>query len=114
MTPEEAQAIHIQEGPLMGRKCLSCSNKASVRFRIFVPPDEFFRRSPNAAAKMAADNGGGLPTVRMRDGQRMTLVSDNGFCSHCLKDAEIAAARGPSWAVVEIDRGPNPQRSVQI
>jgi hypothetical protein len=34
----------------------------------------------------------------------MVLISDVGACDNCKTAAEVEAAKGPSWAIVEIDR----------
>lgn len=93
--------------------CL-CGRPAVVRIKVLVQLDELIKRQPEMVAQICASNSDGswtVPTIPTKYGQ-MVKVSDIGACEVCRADAEKAAARGPSWAVVEIDRGPNPNEAV--
>jgi len=76
-----------------------------------MPYDEASRRAPNMIAAIMATNpdGAKVPTVTFRDGstpREFIKASDSAFCDSCKVEAERVAATAPSWAVVEIDRGP--------
>lgn len=105
-TPNE---VHRRLG--IGKKCVVCSRPGAIRIRVFMPYDEASRRAPNMIAAIMATNpdGAKVPTVTFRDGstpREFIKASDSAFCDSCKVEAERVAATAPSWAVVEIDRGP--------
>lgn len=101
-TPDE---VHRQLA--FGKKrCVGCgSDKPAVRFRTLCPADELMKRNPDVAATIMALNREGpqLPTIDTKYGP-MVLVADVVACDNCKGEAERAAAKGPSWLIVEIDR----------
>lgn len=107
-----ADEVHRELG-LRGR-CHVCGGPPAIRIRVFAPLDELVRRQPEFVAVVAANNPdapGVVPTVPMgREGAPFVKLSDLCACDLCRADAERAAARGPSWCVVEIDRGPGADR----
>ncbi len=99
-TPDEAhRAIGIR------KKCEQCGAPAAVRIKVLVELQELTRRQPEFVAQIMVTNPNGpfVPTVETKHGH-MVKVSDIGACDLCRVDAERAAARGPSWCIVEIDR----------
>lgn len=107
MTPQE---MHVQA---MHKPCALCGMPASARLRTLVQLNELIKRQPEFVAQVAATNPAGpfIPTVPTTYGP-MVKVSDVGACTRCRKQAEIAAARGPSWAIVEISEGPEARNPV--
>ncbi len=112
MTPEE---LHRAVG--LRVKCTGCDQPAAIRIRVFAALDELTKRHPEFVAAVAVSNPEGpfVPTVATQYGP-MVKISDIGACALCRKKAEVAAARGaPSWCIVDIDRGPGPDRpQVQV
>lgn len=111
MTPEEA---HRAYG--IRKSCYVCGKPAAIRIRVLVQLEEITKRNPEFVAHVAATNPEGpyIPTVPTRYGP-MVKMSDVGACDNCKVEAERAAARGPSWAIVEIDRGPGADKTqVQV
>lgn len=112
VTPEE---LHRAIG--LRVKCSGCGQPAAIRIRVLVELAELTKRQPEFVAAVAASNpeGPSVPTVATKYGP-MVKVSDTGACALCRKTAEVAAARGaPSWCIVDIDRGPGPDRpQVQV
>jgi len=111
MTPDEA---HRAYG--IRKKCNSCGRPAAIRIKVLVALDELTKRQPEFVAHIAATNPDGpyVPTVPTKYGP-MVKISDIGACDNCKRDAERAAAKGPSWVIVEIDRGPGDVKpSVQV
>ena len=108
MTPQELhQAIGIR------KKCVGCGQPAVIRIKVMVELKELTRRQPQYVAGIAASNPEGpfVPTIKTSYGD-MVKVSDVGACSLCQKEAEVTAARdAPSWALVEIDRGPGKDKA---
>jgi hypothetical protein len=92
-----------------GRKCFGCgSHKVAIRIKTLAPVDEITKRNPSLVAALIARNplGPFLQTIKTRHGA-MLLVADISACDLCQSEAEKAAARGPSWVIVDIDRGPD-------
>lgn len=102
-TPDEMHR-QLAFGPY--KKCTGCgSAKPAIRLKTLCPADELMKRNPNLAATIMAMNKEGpyLPTIATTYGP-MVLVADVVACDHCKVEAEKAAAKGPSWLIVEIDR----------
>lgn len=87
------------------RRCHSCGGPPAIRIKVLMEAKEMLARSPDVAATIIALNKEGpfLPTVATKYGP-MVLVSDICACDLCKTEAEKAAAKGPSWCIVEIDR----------
>ena len=101
-TPDEVHR-KLAFGP---KKCVGCgSDKPAVRLKTLCPADELLKRQPNLAATIMAMNKEGpyLPTIPTTYGP-MVLIADIVACDYCKGEAERAAAKGPSWLIVEIDR----------
>lgn len=95
-----------------GRRCLHCKGPPAIRIKVFAPVEELKQRSPHVMAGLAsAFPGGSIPVVPTVHGP-MLKTTDVVFCARCAPAAERAAAKGPSWALVEIDRGPDPKNRV--
>jgi hypothetical protein len=41
-------------------------------------------------------------------------ISCTYSCKKCQKDMEVALAKGPSWCIVEINRGPDPENRIIV
>ena len=107
-TPDE---MHRRLG--IRKICAICKKPAAIRIKVYVPLKELMNRNMSAVQALMLTNPLGplapLPTIPMKFNgtvQQMLKVSDNGFCDLCKSQAEREAAHGPSWAFVEIDRGP--------
>jgi len=107
-TPDEVW----RQFTMRNRKCFGCgSPKCAILIRVFMPLKEAYERNPDLMVQMAmfaAANGvQSMPTVQFGNPpEDFIRVSEKAACDACKHTAEIAAARGPSWAVVEIKRGP--------
>ena len=108
-TPSE---VHRRLG--IGKRCVICKGPGAIRIRVLMPVEEAFKHAPNVMASIMATNPtnpGQLPTVKLKESATDTVgkdyikASDVAFCSMCRLGAVKEAARGPSWAVVEIDEG---------
>lgn len=122
---KSAEQVHREIG--VRKKCVGgCGLPASIRIRIFVPLTEFVDKSPEVAAGIMATNPHGpfIPSTKMhfRGSEhpiQMVKVSDVGACGLCQSTAERMAARVENElgmrginALVEIDRGPGPDKPV--
>jgi len=108
MTPEEVWRQHV----IRNRPCFGCgSPKGAIVIRVFMPFVEAMRRNEplmQDMARWAVMNGmDTFPTVQFGNPpEDFIRVSEKVACDRCKATAERAAARGPSWVVVEIKRGP--------
>ena len=102
-TPEEFHARHAFKP---GSKCRGCGRPPMHRISVFIPKDELRRRDPDFALWEQIDPGGvAALTVQLKHGYHIrTSMVD--VCDACLPTAERAAAKSPSWAVVNIQRAP--------
>lgn len=109
MTPQEA---HRKFG--IRKKCM-CGRPGVATIRVLVELAELIKRQPEFVAQIAASNPNGpyVPTVPTKYGN-MVMVSNVAVCENCRKDGEIAAAKGPSWCLVEINSGPKDSITVQV
>lgn len=109
-TPQE---IHRAIG--IRKNCVYCGRPAAIRIKVLIELGELTKRQPEYVAQIMVTNPNGpyVPTIPTIHGP-MVKVSDVGACDLCRADAEKAAARGPSWAIVEIDRGPVEKTTVPV
>jgi len=107
---ETPQEMHARVA-WAGRRCAACKGPPAIRIKVFAPVAELVQRSPQLMGVLAARAGGNLPVVPTTAGN-MLKTSDLCFCALCAPTAERVAAKGPSWAIVEIDRGPDPTNRV--
>lgn len=99
---ETAQEVHARVA-WGGAKCDGCKGPPSIRIQIFVALNDMSLDTRVALeAEIAA---GRIRTVPLTNGPGV-CVSRAFACAICQPAAERAAARGPSYAVVDIERGP--------
>jgi len=100
-TPDEVHR-ELAYGP---KRCVICKGKPAIRIRVLMQLSELMARSPEYVNGIIATNPDGpfVPTIATTYGP-MVKVSDCCFCDLCKVAGEKEAAKGPSWAIVEIDR----------
>lgn len=109
LTPDEVW----RKFTLRGRSCFTCNNpKGAILIRVFMPFTEAWDRNSQFMLAMTqwaiAQGLGAIPTVEFGNPPvHYIRISEKVACDNCKKTAELAAARGPSWCVVEIKRGPD-------
>ena len=111
---ETPQEMHRRLG--IRKNCVMCKGvPAVIRIKVFAPLAELVKRAPEYVAGIIASNPDGpyVPSIDTTYG-KMVKVSDIGACDLCKTQAEKEAAKGPSWVLVEIDRGPGTTLSVQV
>lgn len=96
-----------------GKKCQTCTRQPEYILRSFAEEAEMLKRDPNLYAlmqsrldlylQMRVTNFKGGPWLR---------IAETYACGQCFKDAQKAAAKGPSWVLVEIDHGPKEIRAM--
>lgn len=87
-------------------KCAGCnSKKCAIWIRTYYPMSDFMRIfGPMQALLHAKAHGGKLPTYPTKFGE-FVFIAEAFACDACKKDAEVAAANHPSWALVEVRSG---------
>jgi hypothetical protein len=108
-----ARETHIAA---LNKPCEQCGRPASVRLRVLVLLDEMVQRNPEFVAQIMVSNPDGaclVPTIPTKYGP-MVKVSDIGACDSCRHAAESAAAKCPSWCLVEISVPPEDKNPVQF
>lgn len=106
------QAFHAKHAFPPGAKCFGCKRSPITTIRVYAPVKDMLARDPMLKALSEAD-----PTAFMQlvcpQGlfkEPMMLLSCLYACTTCTPAAEKAAAKGPSYCCVDIDRGPSPDR----
>jgi len=105
---EGAERAHVEA---MAAHCTLCGAPAAVALRVFVQRADL-RTDHLAALSINSAHMGKLPVRKDREGRLWVRVSQTWACRACQPLAERAAARAPSYAYVDIDRGPDPDRFV--
>lgn len=102
-----AEEIHARQGMRQACGAGGCKNLVTIQVKMFMAHDEFVQRNPELAAQIAATNPSGpyIPCTPMTFGP-MVMFSKVSACRTHQKDLEKAAAKAPSWVLVEIDYGP--------
>lgn len=100
-------------------KCGGCQRKPLIRAITLAPLDEMRRRQPGLDALMTADpNGFMSQIVKIREnsedkaGKPYLRVGVAYACESCKKSLEQAAAKSPSWCIVEFNYGP--KETIQV
>lgn len=107
MTPMEAH----QKWAWSNAKCTACNAPATLLCRTFAPFDELNRRTPEFCFKLAVENDGQIPMVKMTHGDYV-LLGKAYACARCANEMQRAAAKGPSWCLHEFDFGPDPKGKI--
>lgn len=91
-----------------GKKCQSCTRPPEYVLRVFAQEKEMIARDPSLLtfAALNPEKYAQMRVLTFKEGPWLR-ISEVLSCGHCFKDAQKAAAKGPSWTLVEIDRGPD-------
>jgi hypothetical protein len=108
-----AAEVHARHGFRQPCAIQGCSNLPVIAIKMLMLHDEFVKQSPLLAAEIARTNPSGpyIPCIDTTFG-KMVMVSKTCACRTHQADAEKAAAKAPSWVLVEIDRGPGADKPV--
>lgn len=116
-TPQE---LHSRLAFPVGATCKTCSRRPVARAIVFAPLDECIKHGL-VPAEAAANPSVLLPiTVQLNESVGSAALNPKTYirlsityaCTQCLPSMERAAARGPSWMIVEFDRGPGADKIV--
>jgi hypothetical protein len=103
-----AHEIHVKYA-WHGRKCDGCGAPPAMRIQIFVALSDMEVKLREAVQVEIALRRVATKMTVLGTAVRTSFVH---ACAACGPAAERAAARGPSYAMVDIDRGPGPDRQV--
>jgi hypothetical protein len=115
LSPQEFVALNTF-GPRA--RCGGCGGLPVIKATVFMPYDECVRRELLPPGHEASQRV--LSAVLMlRTGANKALephvrVSEVFSCRVCQTAFEKQLAKAPSWAVVDINRGPDPSNRVQV
>lgn len=109
-----AEEFHRAHAFPVGARCAGCrSTKVGVRAQVLVPLAELRARDPMADLAMTADPAGfARVLVQTVHGPHVRL-STVYACDRCAPSMERALAKQPSWVIVDINRGPGPDKLVR-
>lgn len=108
-----AQEVHAKYGFRQACQATGCGATPVIQIKMFMLHDEFVQRNPQMATMIAMSNPGGkyIPCTPTTFGP-MVRFSTVAACRTHQKDAEMAAAKAPSYVLVEIDRGPGADKPI--
>ena len=117
-TPQE---YHAQFAFPIGAKCVGCQGKPCIRAIVMMPLDEAAKHGqiPPGADKaplLFPQLAPFLVPIKGSDGKPSFYVRTSMAysCTCCRRDLEKALAKAPSWAIVEINEGPDARNRVQV
>ena len=86
---------------------MTCQNRPYITIRVYVTEKDALEKLPLIAVlkKMDPDGYSQLVTQGLFK-EPMVLTTTVYACQMCAPEAEKAAAKGPSWAHVDIERPP--------
>lgn len=95
-------------------RCLHCQGRPAVWIRTYYQLPDFLRVFGQVQSLLYAQkHGGKLPIMETIHGP-MVFVSEVYACKSCGPAAEIAAAKHPSWALVEVRKAPVQRTLIQV
>lgn len=98
---------HIKHAFPPGAKCKGCGQKPVITIRTYAPVKDMLKTDPMLAKLAELDPMAFMElTVQGIFKEPMLMLACIFACPNCAPAAERAAARGPSWIIVDIDRGP--------
>jgi len=111
---ETAEEVHSKHAFPPGSKCAGCQRSRGLIMRIIIlaPVDEISKRDP-FFARMVEECPQQFMEIIVRTKYGVMLrLSTTYACHACQRDAERAAAKAPSWCIVDINRGPGKDKIV--
>lgn len=111
MTPKEAHRLY----GFRGRRCV-CGQPAAIQIKTLMHHDDFVKHAdPEMVAAIIATNQSGprIPTIPTKFGP-MVRVGQVYACDTCKVEAQRAAAKLPSWVLVEMDMGYQEKATVAV
>jgi hypothetical protein len=104
MTPEQ---MHVEA---LNAKC-PCGAAATTRAISYAKLDELMQRTggQELIGRLLVAHRGQLPVIEFTYG-KFVKIGEVFACNLCRPTMEREAAKGPSWVLVHIDRGPGPEK----
>ncbi len=109
----DAEEYHSKHAFPPNAQCQGCKTRGVItRIIVYYPLDEVKKRDPAFAAISEIDPERFLKLVMQTKSGPYVRISTIYACKQCTPSAEKAAAKGPSWSLVDINRGPGPDKAV--
>jgi len=111
---ETAEEVHSSAAFPPGSKCAGCGKSRGLIMRIIIlaPVDEISKRDPRFADMVEQCPQQFMEIVVRTKYGTMLRLSTTYACHACQRDAERAAAKAPSWCIVDINRGPGKDKTI--
>jgi hypothetical protein len=106
-------ASEIHRKYAFGNNRCICGEHPAIQIKAFATAADLDRYEPSILLKIAKDNGGRVPVAEFTYGKFVRMATVYA-CDRCRSTAEKAAASMPSWVLVEINAGPNPNNAVNF
>lgn len=105
-TPE---AMHVEA---MNAKC-PCGLDANTRAISYAKLEDLMKHTggQELVGRLLVAHRGQVPIIEFTYG-KFVKIGEMFACAMCRPTMEKAAAKGPSWVLVHIDRGPGPEKPV--
>ena len=114
-----AEEVHTSFAFPPHAQCQGCERPPTMRIIVMAPLDEMRKRNPEFDTVMELDPSFFMQQlVKIREnptdevGKPYVKVSVVYACKRCTPRAEKAAAKAPSWCIVEINKGPGPDNPI--
>lgn len=118
-----AEEVHAKLAFPPGCRCNGCGKPPQIRAITMAPLDEVKKRDPDfdQLSALALINAEAAERfykmcvqIKGSDGKPQTYIrlSTAYACKSCGPAMERALAKGPSWVIVEINRGPGPDKII--
>ncbi|KKN72063.1 hypothetical protein LCGC14_0414580 [marine sediment metagenome] len=110
---QTAEEYHSEHAFPPNARCQGCKTRGvTTRIIVYYPVDEVKKRDPAFAAISEVSPQKFLALLMQTKSGPMVRISTVYACKQCTPTIEKAAAKGPSWALVDINRGPGPDKAV--
>lgn len=112
ITPQE---YHIRHAFPPGARCTACAARPSVRAIVMIPYDDAVRQGMVPPGHMAGEEVlSRVCQLKGSDGRGVSYLrlSIAYSCPRCQSAFEKSLAKLPSYAVVDIHRGPDPHNRI--
>jgi hypothetical protein len=107
---ESPQEMHARLG--VAQKCL-CGRPGVGTIDSLIQEQELWTKFPAIAMALLAKNRSGpvIPSFNSKYG-KLVRIARIAPCAMCFSEAEKAAAKGPSYVIIEICKGPGKNKYV--
>jgi hypothetical protein len=106
-----AEEFHRKHAFRPGERCTGCGGPPAITVRVFLPLDEIVKRQGEAIGRLLITKPDAFVGLCIETIHGVYVrASQVHACTVCAPALERQAAKAPSWALVEINRGPGPDK----